>query len=667
MGFLSPWFLIGALAVGIPLWLHLLRQYKRTPQPFSSLMFFERRIQSSVKHRRLRYLLLLALRMALLVLLALAFASPFINQTSAKSNRRTLEVVALDRSFSMHYGNRMQQAKEEVRKTIDSLPGQTLAQAVAVDAHVESLTQPVMQSQGLKAAIAVVEPSDLASSFGEFARALRAMAQTSGMHLDVHFISDMQETSMPADFHDLQAGPNVTLQLHRVGEKDHANWAVENVVAPQTVDEGEPTRVTATIAGWDTPAAKRSVELVLDGKTIATKDVSLGTSGRAPVVFENVQVPYGAHRGEVRLSPADNLPQDDAFRFSIERQDARKVLFLYAASHFSGGGFYYKTALESGSHGSLAVQAMPVSQAGDQDFSRYAFVVLSDVGELDSKLADALCAYVEKGGSVLIAVGPNTGRTGTIPLSKEQFSEQRERQSAGYVDEANPMLASTGHFENVQFSETASFSAKADARVLAKFADGSPLLVEERAGEGRKLIFASTVDNSTNDFALHSSFVPFVVQSARYLAGMEDNPSSVVSGTPVVLRRDASGGASDVIGPDGKHDLSLEEAGKALSFDLTRAGFYEVSRADGRRLLMAVHADRRESDLKAIPAETLELWRNTGDTSRRAEVASRQTQTRPWSYWRYVLALALLAALVESIFANRYLATQNVKEERQPG
>ena len=41
--------------------IHLLRQYRSTPHPFSSLMFFERRTQSSIKHRRLQYLLLLAL------------------------------------------------------------------------------------------------------------------------------------------------------------------------------------------------------------------------------------------------------------------------------------------------------------------------------------------------------------------------------------------------------------------------------------------------------------------------------------------------------------------------------------------------------------------------------------------------------------------------------
>ena len=83
MGFLSPWFLAAAALVGLPLYLHLLRRHKAESQPFSSLMFFERRTQSSIKHRRLRHLLLLSLRVAVLLLLALVFANPFINRSVA--------------------------------------------------------------------------------------------------------------------------------------------------------------------------------------------------------------------------------------------------------------------------------------------------------------------------------------------------------------------------------------------------------------------------------------------------------------------------------------------------------------------------------------------------------------------------------------------------------
>src|ERR1700674_101380 len=114
MGFPTPWFLAGAAALGLPVWLHLLRKHKTTPLPFSSLMFFERRIQSSIKHRRLRYLLLFALRTALIALLALAFARPFItSSTPASAGGSKLVVLAVDNSFSMRQGDRLERAKAQ--------------------------------------------------------------------------------------------------------------------------------------------------------------------------------------------------------------------------------------------------------------------------------------------------------------------------------------------------------------------------------------------------------------------------------------------------------------------------------------------------------------------------------------------------------------------------
>src|ERR1700733_9936206 len=80
MGFFTPWFLAGAVAVGLPIWLHLLKRHKTDPKLFPSLMFFEFRETSSVKHRRLDHILLFVLRTLMLLLLALLFASPFIRR-----------------------------------------------------------------------------------------------------------------------------------------------------------------------------------------------------------------------------------------------------------------------------------------------------------------------------------------------------------------------------------------------------------------------------------------------------------------------------------------------------------------------------------------------------------------------------------------------------------
>ncbi len=659
MGFLAPWFLAGMVAAGIPVWLHLLKRYRQTPHPFSSLMFFERRVQSSVKHRRLRYLLLLALRVALLILLAVAFANPFVNRTAAIATRRKLTIVALDRSFSMQYGDNMARAKAEAHRLIQRLHGPDLAEVLAFDSRVEALTQPETDRSVLHAAVDSVHASDQASSFGEVARALRVLGQNTGMRLDAHLISDLQQTSMPPSFVDLKMGPHTALELHCIGQKDEPNWAVESVNAPERVYDPAHTRILATIAGWETPAISRKVSLALDGRLLASKDARVPANGRAQVEFVSFDVPYGEHRGEVRIEPHDELPADDVFPFSIERSDPREILFLYGSGR-AREPFYYKAAMDSASDTGLIVHSEPVERASGDDFLKCAFVVLGDVGVLDPTLEEKLGAYVRHGGSLFISVGPNTAHAGRLPVTGDRVTPTDITQGAGPVNNQDPALLGVGAIENAHFSNTPQLSATPASRVAARFADGSPLVVEENAGEGHVLTFASTVDNAMNNFCLHPSFLPFVVQTGRYLARSEDSPPSVVTGTPIQLRRTRDQRtAADVIGPDGKHELSLGDAANALTFTLEREGFYQVQRADGRRMLVAAHADRRESDLTRVPEETLALWRNTGDTAADAQTGMVERQTRPWGLWRYVIMIVLAIAVIESVFASRYLKEES--------
>src|SRR3954465_2491865 len=187
MGFFAPWFLAGAAAVGLPFWLHLLKKHKTTPLPFSSLMFFEKRTQSSIKHRRLRYLLLFAARTLLLFLLALAFAHPFIRRSVPLASRTgEVTVVAIDDSLSMRTGNRLEAAKEQARSLVGGLRAGQRAQVLAFGQRVQVMSEVTDDKAALNAAIAAIQPGDSRTSYGELSRTLRSIAQSLKLPLGVH-------------------------------------------------------------------------------------------------------------------------------------------------------------------------------------------------------------------------------------------------------------------------------------------------------------------------------------------------------------------------------------------------------------------------------------------------------------------------------------------------
>ena len=104
MGFLIPWFLLGLAAIGLPVYIHLLRRHMTTPLPFSSLMFFERGTQSSTRHRRLRYLLLFSLRARCCC--CWCWHLPILLSGGRRRGNGKLLLMVVDDSFSMKAGSR---------------------------------------------------------------------------------------------------------------------------------------------------------------------------------------------------------------------------------------------------------------------------------------------------------------------------------------------------------------------------------------------------------------------------------------------------------------------------------------------------------------------------------------------------------------------------------
>src|ERR1700681_236824 len=374
MGLLAPWFLAGFAAVAVPFYVHLLRRHTTTPHPFSSLMFFERRTQSSIKHRRLRYLLLLSLRTLLLLLLALAFANPFINRTAASMNSEKLLLLVIDNSFSMRAGTRLDDARREALSVLSSRRPTDRAEVMAFGSQLQVLAQPSQDAGALRAAVEGLKPGDSRANYGELVRGVRSLAGSVRTPIEFHFFSDMQKSGMPGSFAELALPTNVSLVLHPEAKEPVPNWTVESVNAPGQVWDPKKARVQVVVAGFGTPAATRTVSLVVNNKTVATKNVDVPANGRATAEFQSLDVPYGFTRCEVRIDSADTLPADDVSLFAVERSDPRRVLFVHEPSA-SRSPLYFGSALAAAAESAFPLESVRVDQAASVQPSKYAFVV----------------------------------------------------------------------------------------------------------------------------------------------------------------------------------------------------------------------------------------------------------------------------------------------------
>ena len=279
-------------------------------------------MQSSIKHRRLKYHLLFALRALFVALLIFAFARPYLplSSVSAAHGSRVIALL-LDDSFSMREGHRFDRAKQAALNVVNEMRVSDRAQVISFGGPTHLLTNLTNDKSTLLAAINALEPGDGASSYAEVARAIRSLSQSAKNAVEAHLFSDMQRTSAPASFADLKLPEGTQLVLHAAAEGAIANFAVENVIAPRRIFSAKTGAVQATIVSYSDKDTPHRATLLINHRSVATKSVIVPAGGRATVEFTGIDVPYGLNPCEVEIDSADAFPQDDHFNFAVERSD----------------------------------------------------------------------------------------------------------------------------------------------------------------------------------------------------------------------------------------------------------------------------------------------------------------------------------------------------------
>ena len=120
MNFLYPLYLLAALAVILPILMHLRRRPPKEKVPFSSLIFLEKTPEQLTRRTKIEHWLLLLLRCLALLALAMVFGRPFLKSSVLPSElpSASTKVVLVDRSASMRRESLMDQALNQARQII---------------------------------------------------------------------------------------------------------------------------------------------------------------------------------------------------------------------------------------------------------------------------------------------------------------------------------------------------------------------------------------------------------------------------------------------------------------------------------------------------------------------------------------------------------------------
>jgi hypothetical protein len=646
MTFAVPLFLAAALAAVIPVLLHLISRQRAKNMPFPTLRFLRASVEKTRRRRRITDVLLMLVRAALLVLIALGLARPTLTNLKTLFGTGAASAVALvvDNSASMgtidHDRERFQTAMAAAGQVMEQLRdgdqvalfptcGVPFAQQGKLDRSQDQVRQMLA---GLKLSY---ERADVAARVLD---ARKLLARCDAVNKQIFVVSDMQrvsweslrkqvddaakagraEANLSEEERKARDIPLIVVDCHRAPKP---NVAVVGLALEAAVPvAGLPIKATVELVNSHSAAATRLVELYLDGnKEAVSPALTIAGESRLKHDFQFCFKSGGLHRGEVRLAGDDGNKLDDRRFFSMEVDQGLPIAVVAAERKgvaFLEDTFYIESALGRGKsdNWALKLSSLTVGQLATEPLDAFKVIYLVNCPAPDDATAARLRAYLERGGNLFWVCGDNVrpeaynaanqrtdGRLLPCPLGEVRVprpGEGRESWSIGFLDKRHRALA--------QLTEPASLYQKVlvyqhvridasgtkEAQVLARLDDGEPLLVQRRVERGSVTMLGTSCHRTWTNLPLRPIFVPLLARLTFELCGTAAARYEGIAGVPLVIPLDGSMHPTGVeIAPPSGEMIrrSVQDAsGKFLASlryaDTHEIGIYTV------RLLQAVGA-----------------------------------------------------------------------------
>ena len=385
MTFGAAAFLFAGLAAVIPVILHMINRQRAKELPFSTLRFLRISVEKTRRRRRIQDVLLMLLRMAVLVLIAVGLAKPTL--TSLKSllggGANTDVAVILDNSASMGMIDndrmRFETALGAALQIMDELQdgdrvalyltgGPDFPELGKLDRSHEKVRQILSQCA------VSYERADLAAKVHD---ARKLLEGSDAPNKEIFVISDLQEISWEGLKKDAEASGgedadenlsekereirDVPIILVDCNRTPKPNVAVEDVDLEAVVPvAGVPVRATVELFNAATVPQQPKLELYVDGaQEYSSPVLNLSPEGRLKHDFQFTFKRGGLHRGEVRLVGDDGSKLDDRRFFTMEVDQGIPVAVVKPERHeiaYLDDSFYVEQALAPARAGGWAIR-----------------------------------------------------------------------------------------------------------------------------------------------------------------------------------------------------------------------------------------------------------------------------------------------------------------------
>lgn len=622
VSFLSPLFLGAAVAVAVPIALHLFRRRTEVVIDFPSVRLLHQVPIERQRRRRLREIILLILRVTALVLLALSFARPYVAVALAPLTA-PLTVVAVDTSMSLSAPGQFARVRDAAKQAVQSAPA---SDAVSLVAFADSATVVVPPTTDRGALSAAIDGLKAGAGGTRYRTALARISDVIGERDGrVVFVTDLQRAGWEASD---QGGLPVGVAARVVSiPSPRANLSI-------TFAERRERNVVATVQNYGASAATTTARLIFEGKTIAEQPLNIQPQAATDVQLSG-EIPKSGS-AVVTIDDANGFQADNVRYVILDPKPALPIALVVADPAGSSGGLYLERALTVAGRGQEfrvgAVDGRALSSWDDAAMKSQAAVFLVGTRTLDRRGRQLIATYLREGGQVFLTLGPEVDLASLVDVVGVDLGASAEpiRPPAGVAlvptDARHPIFRAfsspSGALGDVVVDRFRRIQEETGRTVLARFSGGDVALIEQSVDRGRLLVFTSDLDNQWGRFPLNPSFVPFVIETARYLtSGRQARQTWVLP--------DAPPGASPV------------------------PGVATVAGPDGSRVPVAVNVDVRESDPSMGTAEEFESSIGRVSRSQTRSAMNDATQVEDQQRWWQVGLFVMLAALIGETLIGR--------------